>query len=62
MEPTEGYIPQNDAHPLTALVDQLQDRIHEVIVGQHSMVEQLLAGLLADGHILIEGVPGWQKH
>ncbi len=61
MEPTEGYIPQNDAHPLTALVDQLQDRIHEVIVGQHSMVEQLLAGLLADGHILIEGVPGVAK-
>ena len=61
MEPTEGYIPQNDAHPLTALVDQLQDRIHEVIVGQHGMVEQLLAGLLADGHILIEGVPGVAK-
>lgn len=61
MEPTEGYIPQNDAHPLTALVDQLQDRIHEVIVGQHGMVEQLLAGLLADGYILIEGVPGVAK-
>ncbi len=58
---TQNELPQNDAHPLTALVEQLQDRIHEVIVGQHSMVEQLLAGLLADGHILIEGVPGVAK-
>lgn len=61
MEGTEENIPQNDTHPLTALVEQLQERVHEVIVGQHSMVEQLLAGLLADGHILIEGVPGVAK-
>ena len=62
IESTEQeHIPQNDTHPLTALVDQLQDRLHEVIVGQHGMVEQLLAGLLADGHILIEGVPGVAK-
>jgi MoxR-like ATPase len=49
------------AHPLTTLVDLVQDRIHQVIVGQHSMIEQLLAGLLADGHLLIEGVPGVAK-
>src|SRR5580698_118951 len=62
MEGTEQeHTPQNEAHPLTALVEQLQDRIHEVIVGQHGMVEQLLAGLLADGHLLIEGVPGVAK-
>ena len=50
-----------ESHPLTGLVDRLQDQIHEVIVGQHAMTEQLLAGLLADGHILIEGVPGVAK-
>ena len=62
MESTEQeYTPQSDAHPLTALIDQLQDRLHEVIVGQNGMVEQLFAGLLADGHILIEGVPGVAK-
>jgi MoxR-like ATPase len=46
---------------LSLLIEQVQDHIHEVIVGQHGMIEQLLAGLLADGHILIEGVPGVAK-
>ena len=61
METTGENIPQADLHPLTALIDKVQDEIRKVIVGQHSMVEQLLAGLLADGHILIEGVPGVAK-
>ncbi len=47
--------------PLTQLVELVEASIHQVIVGQHGMVEQLLAGLLADGHILIEGVPGVAK-
>ncbi len=47
--------------PLVQMVEQVQERIHQVIVGQHQMVEFLLAGLLADGHILIEGVPGVAK-
>ncbi len=54
------YQPGN-AHPLSNFVEELQDKIHEVIVGQNGMIEQLLAGLLADGHILIEGVPGVAK-
>jgi MoxR-like ATPase len=33
----------------------------KVIVGQHAMVERLLIGLLADGHVLLEGVPGLAK-
>ena len=32
-----------------------------VIVGQHAMLERLLIGLLADGHVLLEGVPGLAK-
>lgn len=47
--------------PITEMVDMIQDKIKQVIVGQNSMVEFLLAGLLADGHILIEGVPGVAK-
>ncbi len=54
------YQPGN-VHPLSNFVEELQDKIHEVIVGQNGMIEQLLAGLLADGHILIEGVPGVAK-
>ena len=50
-----------DTAPLTELVDRVQDQIRKVIVGQHQMVELLLAGLLSDGHILLEGVPGVAK-
>lgn len=54
-------IPPHDAGPLSEMIELVQERIHTVIVGQNDMVEQLLAGLLADGHILIEGVPGVAK-
>jgi MoxR-like ATPase len=43
-----------------ALQDVLRE-IGKVIVGQHYLVERLLIALLADGHILIEGVPGLAK-
>jgi MoxR-like ATPase len=39
----------------------LKTEIGKVIVGQDSMIELLIAGILADGHILIEGVPGVAK-
>lgn len=39
----------------------VRDEIGKVIVGQEEMVERLLIGLLADGHILLEGLPGLAK-
>jgi MoxR-like ATPase len=39
----------------------LKNEIGKVIVGQEKMIELLIAGILADGHILIEGVPGVAK-
>ena len=45
----------------SAFVDLLTMEIQKVIVGQNYMVERLLIGLLADGHILLEGVPGLAK-
>jgi len=45
----------------SAFVGTLVSEIDRVIVGQRSMVERLLIGLLADGHVLIEGVPGLAK-
>jgi MoxR-like ATPase len=42
-------------------VRQLVAEIGKVIVGQKYMVERLLAGILANGHILVEGVPGLAK-
>src|ERR1700743_14445 len=40
---------------------RLKAEIGKVIVGQEQMIELLIAGILADGHILIEGVPGVAK-
>jgi MoxR-like ATPase len=48
-------------HRESAFIDILQLEIGKVIVGQKNMVERLLIGLLANGHILLEGVPGLAK-
>ena len=40
---------------------QLQEQMHRVIVGQQELLDGLLVGLLANGHLLIEGVPGLAK-
>ena len=45
----------------SAFVDLLRAEMDKVIVGQKHMVDRLLIGLLADGHILLEGVPGLAK-
>lgn len=45
----------------SAFVDALLLEIGKVIVGQRAMVERLLIGLLSNGHILLEGVPGLAK-
>ena len=42
-------------------IDKIQDEIGKVIIGQNHMVERLLIGLLSNGHILLEGVPGLAK-
>jgi MoxR-like ATPase len=45
----------------SGFVDILFNEIGKVIVGQKEMVERLVIGLLANGHILLEGVPGLAK-
>lgn len=45
----------------SSFVDDLRTEIGRVVVGQNYMVERLLIGLLASGHILLEGVPGLAK-
>jgi MoxR-like ATPase len=42
-------------------VDKLHDEIGKVIIGQNHMIESLLIGMLSNGHILLEGVPGLAK-
>ena len=50
-----------DLSGLNKAVSTIRDEIGRVIIGQHKMVDLLLIGLLCDGHILIEGVPGVAK-
>ncbi len=45
----------------SAFVDLLTSEIGKVIIGQKAMVERLIIGLLGNGHILLEGVPGLAK-
>ena len=42
-------------------VSDILEEVGKVIVGQRYMTERLLIGLLADGHVLLEGVPGLAK-
>jgi len=45
----------------SAFVDIVTIEMHKVIVGQKHMIERMLIGLLTNGHILLEGVPGLAK-
>ncbi|WP_299226184.1 MoxR family ATPase [uncultured Psychroserpens sp.] len=46
---------------LKSAVDSIKEELRKVIVGQDQFVELLIVALLADGHVLIEGVPGIAK-
>src|SRR5262245_23027167 len=45
----------------SAFTDLLQLEVGKIIVGQKYMIERLLIGLLSNGHVLLEGVPGLAK-
>ncbi len=45
----------------SAFVDMLNMEMNKVIIGQKQMIERLMIGLLSNGHVLLEGVPGLAK-
>lgn len=45
----------------TVIIQKLREEVGQVIVGQTYMIDRLLIALLADGHVLLEGVPGLAK-
>lgn len=47
--------------PLRESIEKIKAEMETVIVGQHKMIDQLLVAMLANGHVLIEGVPGVAK-
>ena len=52
---------RTDLSALNAAVLSIRNEIRKIIVGQDEMVKLIIAALLADGHVLIEGVPGVAK-
>ncbi len=58
----ENFFQQRtDLNNLQSAVMMLKSEIGKVIIGQEQMIDLLLAAVLADGHVLIEGVPGVAK-
>lgn len=55
------FAPRVRLNELREGVERIKSEIGKVIVGQEAMIEHLIAALLANGHILIEGVPGVAK-
>jgi len=60
MEPTPLAPPPTVEREALAL-RQIEAELHKVLVGQDQLVQRLLVGLLARGHLLLEGVPGLAK-
>jgi MoxR-like ATPase len=61
-EPAGGVLPAAaEIADESRVVTELMEELGRVIVGQRPMLERLLIGLLADGHVLLEGVPGLAK-
>ena len=58
---TGDFRPETDLSGVAAAVEALRDEVGALIVGQHALVDELIAALLAGGHVLIEGVPGVAK-
>src|ERR1700744_2529223 len=57
----ELFEQRTDLSKLSAAVEQIKETLSKIIVGQQDAIDLLIAGILADGHILIEGVPGVAK-
>lgn len=57
----ENFDQRTDLRQLSAAVEQIKATLSKIIVGQQQVIGLVIAGILADGHILIEGVPGVAK-
>ncbi len=61
MEEQQIFETRTDLSQLNDAVQSLRQQIKKVVVGQDEMVKLIITALLADGHVLIEGVPGVAK-
>lgn len=58
---TKPGLTDEQASEARAVLERLQDEIQNIIVGQRHVIRRVLVGILARGHILLEGVPGLAK-
>ena len=61
MEEQQIFEQRTDLSQLNEAVQAVRQQIKKIIVGQDEMVKLIITALLADGHVLIEGVPGVAK-
>src|SRR5215203_2975100 len=61
MEEQQIFEQRTDLSQLNEAVQMVRQQIKKIIVGQDEMVKLIITALLADGHVLIEGVPGVAK-
>lgn len=57
----EMFNNRTDLSQLSSAVAQIRESLGRIIIGQKDTIDLLIAGLLADGHLLLEGVPGVAK-
>jgi len=57
----ENTLDQSRAEEISGRLESVLEEVGRVVVGQREMLEGMLLGLVADGHILLEGVPGLAK-
>ncbi|WP_199120225.1 MoxR family ATPase [Pedobacter sp. ASV28] len=57
----EIFSQRTDLSQLSQAVAEIRETLGKIIVGQHDTIDLLIAGLLSNGHLLLEGVPGVAK-
>jgi MoxR-like ATPase len=61
MEANEIFESRIDFSELHETINEIRKEVGKVIIGQRKLIHLLIAGILADGHVLLEGVPGVAK-
>lgn len=56
-----AYTLSSRASDAAASLARVREEVHRVIIGQETLIDRLLIGLLSGGHVLVEGVPGLAK-
>jgi MoxR-like ATPase len=61
MEDIQNFETRLDLSNLTQKIEELKEKANQIIVGNNNAIDLILTSIIADGHVLIEGVPGVAK-